>query len=225
MSDQRRPYRMTRRAELEDGTHRRITESAVALHEELGPARTTISAVAERAGVRRSTVYRHFPTEEALFAACSSHWRAENPPPDSRAWTAIDDPAERTKVALYEVYGFYARTHAMYDSLLRDEPLMPIVQRLLGDFHGYLAAIPDVLIAGRQLRGRAARRTRAAIGHAVAFPTWRSLAFEQGLAVDDAVALMSSLVEGAASVRAAPDPRTARGSDRGNTLPGGAPSG
>src|SRR5919109_3159639 len=92
MSDQKRPYRMSRRAELEEQTRRRITESTVALHEELGPARTSISAIAERAGVRRSTVYRHFPDEEALFAACSSHWRAANPPPDLNAWVQIDDP-------------------------------------------------------------------------------------------------------------------------------------
>ena len=198
MSGQRRPYRMTRRAELEGETRRRITESAVALHEEVGPARTTISAVAERAGVRRSTVYRHFPTEEALFAACSSHWRAEHPPPDIGAWAALQSPTGRTELALGELYAFYARTRAMYESLLRDEPLVPIVERLLGDFHGYLRATQDVLMAGRGLRGRAARRTRAAIGHAVAFATWRSLTLEQGLAVDDAVALMSSLVEGAA---------------------------
>jgi AcrR family transcriptional regulator len=201
MSDQRRSYRMTRRAELEDETRRRITESTVALHEELGPARTSISAVAERAGVRRSTVYRHFPTEESLFAACSSHWRAANPQPDIGAWAAIEGPGTRTGVALRELYAFYARTHAMYESLLRDEPLVPIVGRLLGDFHGYLAATQDVLMSGRGLRGSAARRTRAAIGHAVAFPTWRSLALEQGLAVDDAVALMSSLVERAADAR------------------------
>ena len=201
MSDERRPYRMKRRAELEDQTHRRITESAVALHEELGPARTTISAVAERAGVRRSTVYRHFPTEEALFAACSSHWRAENPPPDLREWSTVGDPAERTERALGELYAFYARTHAMYESLLRDEPLVPVVERLLRDFHGYLDAIQDVLMAGRGLRGRAGRRTRAAIGHAVAFPTWRSLVLEQGLSDDDAVALMCRLVEDAGRAR------------------------
>ena len=130
MSDQKRPYRMTRRAELEEQTRRRITESAVALHEELGPARTSISAIAERAGVRRSTVYRHFPNEDALFAACSSHWRAANPPPDPSAWAAIEDPAERTETALRELYAFYARTQGMYASLLRDEPLVPIVQRL-----------------------------------------------------------------------------------------------
>ena len=195
MSDEKRPYRMTRRAELEDATRRRITESTVALHEELGPARTTISAVAERAGVRRSTVYRHFPTEEALFAACSSHWRAENPPPELAVWAAVDDPAERTEQALGELYSFYGRTHAMYESLLRDEHLVPVVQRLLRDFHGYLDAIQDVLMAGRGLRGRAARRARAAIGHAVGFPTWRSLVLDQGLAADEAVALMASLVE------------------------------
>jgi AcrR family transcriptional regulator len=201
MSNRKRPYRKTRRAELEDQTRRRITESAVALHEGLGPARTSISAVAERAGVRRSTVYRHFPDDEALFAACSSHWRAANPPPDPRAWAAIEDPGERTETALRELYEFYARTEAMYTSLLRDEPLVPIVHRLLGDFYGYLRAIQDILMAGRGLRGRAARRTRAAIGHALAFPTWRSLTREQGLDDSDAVALMCALVEGTAAAR------------------------
>ena len=96
-----------------------------------------------------------------------------------------------------ELYGFYARTEAMYTSLLRDESVVPVVQRRLGDFYGYLRAIQDILMAGRGLRGRAARRTRAAIGHALAFPTWRSLIREQGLEDGDAVALMCSLVEGA----------------------------
>src|ERR1044071_4661021 len=103
MSDEKRPYRMQRRAELEEETRLRITESAVALHEEVGPAHTTISAIAERAGVRRSTVYRHFPDDESLFAACSSHWRAANPPPDPRAWSSIADPAARMRTALREV--------------------------------------------------------------------------------------------------------------------------
>src|SRR5215813_1118387 len=124
MSDQKRAYRMTRRAENEEQTRLRITESAVALHEELGPARTSISAIADRAGVRRSTVYRHFPDEDALFAACSAHWRAANPPPDPRTWTSIDDPDKRTRAALHELYSFYADTQSMYVSLLRDEPLV-----------------------------------------------------------------------------------------------------
>ena len=203
MSSQKRPYRMMRRATLEEETRRRITESTVELHEELGPARTSISAIAERAGVRRSTVYRHFPNEDALFAACSSHWRAANPPPDPSAWATIKDPAERTKTALRELYAFYARTQGMYGSLLRDEPLMPIVERLLRNFHSYLHTIEDVLMTGRGLRGRAARRTRAAIGHALAFPTWRSLADDQRLADEDAVALMCLLVEGAARAHSA----------------------
>jgi len=198
MSDQKRPYRKTRRADLEEETRLRITESAVALHEELGPARTSISAVADRAGVRRSTVYRHFPDDEALFAACSSHWRAANPPPDPGAWSGIEDPDERTESALGELYAFYRRTEPMYTSLVRDEPLVPIIHRRLGDFYGYLRVIEDGLMAGRGLRGRAARRTRAALGHALAFPTWRSLAREQGLGDGDAVALMCGLVAGAA---------------------------
>jgi len=199
MSDQKRHYRMTRRAELEEQTRRRITESAVALHEEVGPAHTSISAIAERAGVRRSTVYRHFPNEDALFAACSSHWRAANPPPDPHAWPAIGDPAERTRTALRELYAVSGRTETMYTSLLRDERVVPAVQLRLQDFYRYLGAIRDILMSGRGLRGRSARRTRAAIGHALAFPTWRSLSHDQSLSNDDAVALMGSLVEGAAA--------------------------
>src|SRR5688500_19208614 len=132
MSGQTRTYTKTRRAELEEQTRLRITESAVALHEQLGPARTTVSAVAEHAGVPRSTVYRHFPDDEALFAACSSHFRAANPPPDPRPWTSIDDPGDRTAAALRELYAFYGRTEEMYVSLLRDQPLVPIIQRRLG---------------------------------------------------------------------------------------------
>src|SRR5262245_52025539 len=159
MSDQKRPYRMKKRAELEEQTRLRITESAVALHEQLGPARTSISAIADRAGVRRSTVYRHFPDEDALFAACSSHWRAANPPPDPSAWAAIKDPGERTAAALRDLYAFYGRTHSMYEGLFRDEPHVPAVQRRLRDFYGYLGAIEAALMAGRSLRGNAARRT------------------------------------------------------------------
>ena len=201
MSDQKRPYRMKRRAESEARTRLRITESAVALHEEVGPARTTIRAIADRAGVRRSTVYRHFRDEDELFAACSSHWRAANPPPDVAAWASIGDPAERTDAALRELYAFYARTRGMYESLLRDEELVPAVRRRLRDFHDYLRRARDVLMAGRGLRGRAAQRTRAGIGHAVAFPTWHSLTQEQRLTDDDAVALMCRLVEDAADAR------------------------
>ena len=196
MSTEKRPYRMKRRAELEAETRMRIAETAAALHEQVGPARTTISAIADHAGVRRSTVYRHFPDEETLFEACSSHFRAANPLPDPRAWNAIDDPAARTVAALREVYAFFGRTEAMYTSLLRDEPLLPSLQRRLRVFYGYLDSVGDGLMRGRRLRGRAARRTRAAIALALAFPTWRSLK-EQGLGADDAVALMSGLVEDA----------------------------
>src|ERR1700712_230865 len=148
MANEKRPYRMKRRAELEELTRRRITESAVALHGTLGPSRTSISAVAEHAGVRRSTVYRHFPDEAALFDACSAHWTAANPPPDLAAWAAIDDPDERLREALAEFYAYYGRTQQMLDNLIRDEAL-PLVQERFGAFRGFLEAAAEVLMAGR----------------------------------------------------------------------------
>ena len=198
MADEKRPYHKKRRAELEEETRRRITESAVELHGTLGPARTTMSAVAENAGVRRSTLYRHFPDEEALFAACSSHWRAANPPPDPSSWAAIADADQRLRVALGELYADYRRTEPMRSNLLRDEATHAVTAQLMRAYHAYLAAARDVLMKGRTDRGRPRARIQAAIGHALAFATWRSLALEQELDDDDAAELMCRLVAAAA---------------------------
>jgi len=193
MTPEKRPYRMTKRAEAQDRTRLKITESAVALHNTLGPARTSLSAVAEHAGVRRSTLYRHFPDEEALIAACSAHWRAANQPPDLEAWAAIADPDERLTTALTELYAYYANTEQMLANLTRDAEIDPIVAKSFSRFGEYLAAAHDVLLAGRGLRGKAKRRTAAALGHALSFTTWRSLLVEQRLTQSESVELMSSL--------------------------------
>jgi AcrR family transcriptional regulator len=198
MTHQKRPYRKQRRAELEAGTRRRITESAVALHGTLGPSRTSLSAVAEHAGVRRSTLYRHFPDEAALFVACTAHWVASNPAPDLERWTAIEDPDERLRVALQELYAHYRRTERMMENLLRDEATMPTVKRMFGGFRDYIAAAHGTLMGGRRARGAARQRVLAAIGHALAFATWRSLTREQGLDDSQAADLMCRLVSTAA---------------------------
>jgi len=198
MTDQKRPYRLKRRAEAEQRTRLRITESAVELHGTLGPARTSISAVARRAGVRRSTVYRHFPDEASLFSACTSYWMAAHPFPDVRRWVAIDDPAVRLMAALEELYALYRRTEPMMSNILRDEATMPIVKRMLGGYRDYLTAARDTLMSGKGVRGPARQRVLAAIGHALTFGTWRSLAREQELTDSQAADLMSRLVAVAA---------------------------
>ena len=193
MTDQKRPYRMKKRAELEEATRRRITESAVALHGTVGPARTSISALAEHAGVRRSTVYRHFPDEASLFAACTAHWAAANPVPDIGAWAGIDEPDERLRAALAALYPYYRRTARMMENLIRDEPVSELVREHFAAYHGYIEAARQTL-RGRAARGRARTRERAAIGHALAFATWRSLAVDEGLDDGQAVELVTRLV-------------------------------
>jgi AcrR family transcriptional regulator len=193
MTTETRRYEKKKRAELEAETRRRITETAVELHGTVGPARTSISAIAERAGVRRSTVYRHFPDEEALFAACSSHWETAHPLPDLERWSRIDDPDERLRTALEELYAYYGRTEHMTENLLRDEHTVAPVKRLFSGYHEYLAAAREILVRGRPERGRRRDETRAAIGHALAFATWQSLTREQGLEDAQAAELMCSL--------------------------------
>jgi AcrR family transcriptional regulator len=197
MADEKRPYRMKRRAEQEAATRLRITESAVALHGTLGPARTSMSAVAEHAGVRRSTVYRHFPDEAALFAACSAHWAASHPPPELAGWAAVVDPHERLPHALRELYGFYRSAERMLSNAFRDESTVAPVAAQLRRTRDYLEAARDTLLAGRRVRGRARTRVRAALGHALAFHTWRSLAVDEGLDDHQAVELMCGLVAAA----------------------------
>lgn len=195
MTDEKRPYRKQRRAELEQATRRRITESAAELHGTLGPSRTSISAVAAHAGVRRSTLYRHFPDEAALFTACTAHWMASNPLPDLARWAAIDDPDARLRVALQELYDHYRRTERMMDNILRDEEVVPIVKQMFSGFRDYIDAAHATLMAGRRARGRARRRLHAAVGHALAFGTWRSLTREQHLDDAQAADLMQRLVD------------------------------
>ena len=193
-----RKYEQRQRAQSEEATRLRIVEAAVHLHEAIGPTATTVSAIAERAGVGRVTVYRHFPDERALFTACTSHYYAINPLPDPVPWRAIADPGQRLWQALTELYAYYRRTEGMLARAEQDVPNNPILAEVLTPFDDYLAGIRDLLTE----EAPADAMVAAAIGHALAFGTWRSLTGLQGLSDAQAVAMMHALV------------RSARGSDR-----------
>jgi AcrR family transcriptional regulator len=197
MTHQMRTYRKTRRAESEARTVQRITEAAFELHGTLGPSQTSMSAVARRAGVRRSTLYRHFADEAALFQACTGHFMTQQPFPALECWSAIADPDERLATALGELYAYYGRTERMMANVHRDEDVMPIVREMLGGYRGYIAAARDIMLRGRHARGNGSRRLAAAVGHALAFTTWRSLARGEGLDDREAAAMMCRLVTSA----------------------------
>ncbi len=201
MPDEKRPYRMKARAELQERTRQRITESAVQLHGTIGPSRTSLSAVAKHAGVRRSTLYRHFPDEAALFVACSGHWRSQHPLPNLDAWAAVSDPEIRLRTALTEIYAYYAETDPMLANLLRDVGVVEAVQQQFKQFLDYMQAARRTLIVGRRERGRSRQRVNAAIGHGLAFTTWRSLVREQGCTPNEAVDMMCRLVRAAEQSR------------------------
>jgi AcrR family transcriptional regulator len=199
MTRETRTYELKRRAETQAETRQRIVESAAELHATIGPAKTTISAVAEHAGVRRSTVYRHFEDEAALIVACSAHWQTENQPPDLSQWMAIENPDQRLHTALADLYSYYGTTGLMLDNVLRDEAEMPILTELLVRFREYMVAVHDILMGGRKLTSTNRRRTSSAIGHAINFTTWRSLTRDNQATDQEAIDLMASLVAATSS--------------------------
>jgi len=194
---------MGRRAEQVDQTRQRITEAAVRLHTTVGPAHSSIAAVAEEAGVTRLTVYRHFADLDAVFVACMAHWAAQNPRPDATAWPAITNLEERARRAFGELYAWY-RDHA--DELYpinRDAASMPLSAQRAAEAGN--RALADALVAGHVgadsvLDGNG-RVLRAVARHLVTFWTWRSLVVQQGLgdreAVDIAARLLTAIADDA----------------------------
>ena len=188
-----RKYELKQRALSQAETRQRIVDATVDLHRELGPLRTSISAIAERAGVQRLTVYRHFPDDRALFGACSGQWRAAHPLPDPSPWAAVEDPAERLQVALAEIYAWFGSTEQMTANVLRDIPESAVLQELTAPVRQYWQDVRRVLEHGWEARGERAERLRAVIGHAIEFGTWRSLARTHGLDAAAAAELMVRL--------------------------------
>jgi AcrR family transcriptional regulator len=146
--------------------------------------------------VERRTLYRHFPGEAELFAACSSHYFSVHPWPDLETWRAIRDPNERLERALDELYAYYERTEPMFNNVLRDAEVVEFARDAMAPLDAYLDEAAEILAAGRGGRGRRRQMLRAALRHALAFPTWHSLA-TNGIGRSDAARLVTALVEAA----------------------------
>jgi AcrR family transcriptional regulator len=188
-----RRYELKARAVAFEATRQRIVDAALALHEEVGPARTAITEVSRRAGVGRVTVYNHFPDEAALLSATSAQWLAEHPPPDPERWAGIFKPARRIREALDELYPYYRANASMLGHLTRDVAVVPALAETFGEaLAEHEQAMRDALVEGRARRGR---RTVAAIGLAISFATWQRLTRDEGLGDDGAAKLMVRAIE------------------------------
>ena len=193
-----RKYELKKRAERQAETRRRIVAAAIELHGEVGPARATVSAVAERAGVERHTYYRHFPDEQSLLLACSGHDLELNPLPDPERWREIAGTNDRLERGLTELYGYYSRREQMLANVLRDAevhaPTRKAVRLRLGP---PMAAIKAVLAEGLPT-GASRRRALAALDLALDFHTWHRLVRQSRLGKAEAVRLMVDSIIGAA---------------------------
>lgn len=171
----KRRYTLKRRAEQQAQTRSRIVDAAMALHEEVGPKATTISAIAERAGVERLTVYRHFPDDSSLFRACSSRFLELNPPPEPASWETITDSLARVHAALLAVYRYYRRTESMWKRVYHDLEEVEALKRVMNDFDKYLARVRDDLMGALNPAPAGRRELKAVLAHCLLFFTWQSL--------------------------------------------------
>jgi AcrR family transcriptional regulator len=202
----KRRYQLKKRADTMAETRQRIAAAAAELHGTVGPARTTMSAVADRAGVQRHTVYRHFPTEADLFGACSAHFFTEHPLPDIEPWRRISDPRQRLEQVLDDLYAYYESTERMFSNVLRDAELIEDLRPTLVPMKEYLDEVAEILATGWVARGRRRHLLMAATRHAVDFQAWRSLTQEDRITRAEAIELIVGLVETAV----APPSGTAR---------------
>lgn len=170
-----RKYTKTRRAEQQDETRERIVKATVKLHEALGPANTSIKAIAEEAGVQRLTVYRHFPDDASLFLACTSHYLGLHPPPQQAKWADIEPPGMRSYAALLAFYQYYRQTEGMWRAAYRDVGQVAAMQVPMGQFEAYLDMVADDLVQAWHTTQATRKRLKATLRHALRFTTWQSL--------------------------------------------------
>jgi AcrR family transcriptional regulator len=189
-----RKYEMKRRAERVQETRRRIAEAAMELHETVGPVRTTVSAIAEKAGVQRHTYYAHFPEDKDLYRACSAHHMERNPLPDPSRWAEISGPEERLTRALSEVYAYFGDNEALLTNVLRDTPLDPVLQENNVFLFRHWEAMRDTIADAFEASGARREALLAAIALALDFQTWRTLVRQQELSQNRAVELMVGMV-------------------------------
>jgi len=175
-----RKYELKARAERQEETRRRIVEAAIDLHRTVGPAQTSFSAIAERAGVQRHTLYRHFPDERAMGLACSGLYSERNPLPDPSPWREIGDPGERLRAGLGALYDYYEGNRHMLGCVVRDAAIDPLVRELSElRFGPGMAEIGQAL--GEVLPHPRSKATRAALALALDFTTWQLLVERGGL--------------------------------------------
>ncbi len=171
----KRRYTHTKRAAKHAKTRDRIVLATMALHEEYGPRNTTVSAIAERAGVQRLTVYRHFPDDTALFQACTTRWLELNPPPDPTAWAELTDLLARTRRALLAFYSYYRSKERMWTRAYRDRADVPALEAPMAAFEDFIRQVRDDLAAGWGLAEKTEGQLRITLGHGLRFATWQSL--------------------------------------------------
>src|SRR5215211_4755958 len=189
-------YNLKARAERYQQTRLRIVETTLELHRIYGPAKTTITDIAKRAGVKRQTVYNHFPDELSLFRACSAHNRSLNPPPDPEPWKLIPDPEERLRSALAEVYSYYRRNEQMLANVTRDAQANPNMRKVLEPRIKHQERMRDDISAGcaQGDEGRRGKLIYGALWIGLEFQTWYTLVNQQGFADDEIVEMMAGML-------------------------------
>ena len=206
-----RIYNRRRRDEAMAAMRERITSAIADLHAEIGPSRTTYAMVARRADVAIPTVYKHFPTLAAMFAACIGHVSARIPPLTSAVFNGAGGTTERLArliPALFERHRLFApwlrwslnEAHLLPDmsvflTRIRERHLRLIHEALAPEF----GARPPLAVV-------------ALIEVLTAFEAWHTMITANGLSPDETA---DAVVDAVAAVVARAAGPNGIGGDRG----------
>jgi AcrR family transcriptional regulator len=185
-----RKYSMDKRTAVVEETRRRIVEATRQLHNEQGIAATSMQDIAARADVALGTVYRHFPSLDELIPACGGLNLELNPLPTPRLFEGVDDPRERLRLLLSELYANYQRGERQYAVGFAEQDNLPVLKRFMDEGSAYVAGLARRAIEPLNPTDEAARLAVAMCD----FRAWQ--AFNQaGFSSEQAAATANELIQ------------------------------
>lgn len=169
-----RPYNSAVRKDAETETIRRIVAATVQLHAEKGGMATTHADIAERAGVSVPTVYKYFPTRNALLPACMGEVEKDAPGMDPAQILIAPDLDARLCLLVEALYGRYRYFHPWLRWTAIDAQFLPEIAEAVNAGQRQLETLVQTVFADT-VAGALPAHVSALAQMLLDYPAWQRL--------------------------------------------------